>query len=135
MPVGTLEQALVEKIAVILWRQCRLVGSETATLELAANHRQIASEVETSMGLSGFGAEKLEPDDFQPLNQEQVEQRDWCKAVIAEYTAADSLNLDNLNKVAPLIHAQLVSDAESEGETIMEHLSGISLNRLLKKSL
>ena len=130
-PVGTLEQALVEKIAVILWRQRRLVGAETATIELAINPKQLASEVESGMGLSGFGSEKIEPEDFQPLNQEQIEQLDWCKAIIAEYAAADSPNLDNLNQVAPLIHAQLAEDAKSDKETIKEHLADTSLSQYI----
>lgn len=33
-PVGTLEQALVERIAVALWRQRRLVRAETAQIQL-----------------------------------------------------------------------------------------------------
>jgi len=130
-PAGTLEQSLVEKIAVIFWRQRRLVGAETATIELSINPLQLAIEVESGMGLSGYGSQKIEPEDFLPLNQEQIEQRNWCNAIIAEYTAADSLNLDNLNKVAPLIHAQLVADAESDGETIAKHLSGTSLEEYI----
>ena len=83
------------------------------------------------MGLSGFGSEKIEPEDLQPLDQEQTEQLDWCKAVIEEYTAADSLNLDNLKKVAPLIHAQLEEDAKADEETIQEHLSNTSLDQYI----
>ena len=41
-PIGTLEQGLIEKIAVILWRQRRLVDAEKATIELAINPRRLA---------------------------------------------------------------------------------------------
>lgn len=54
-PVGTLELSLVEKIAVILWRQRRLVSAETATIDLATNPKRITSEVESGVGLSGYG--------------------------------------------------------------------------------
>ncbi len=125
-PVGALELSLVEKIAVILWRQRRLVSAETATIELGINPNRIANEVTSGMGLSGFAGEKIEPEDFQPLDQEQSDQLDWCKAVIAQYNEAGALSLDNLNKVAPLIYTQLVKDAEADGESITEHLADTS---------
>jgi hypothetical protein len=127
-PSGALELGLVEKIAVIYWRQRRLVGAETATIELAINPKQIASEVGAAMGLSGFGSQKIEPADLHPLNQEQSEQLAWCKAVIAECDAADALSLDSLSTAAPLVYAQLVEDAEAEEETIAEHLADTSLD-------
>lgn len=53
-PVGALELSLAEKIAGTLWRQCRLVGAETAAIELEMSPIQIANEVTAGMGLSGF---------------------------------------------------------------------------------
>ena len=134
-PAGTLEQGLVEKIAVILWRQRRLVGAETATIELAMNPKRLASAVESGMGLSGYGSEKIEPEDFLPLDQEQIAQLEWCKAVIAEHTAADTLSLENLSKAAPLIYAQLTEDAEADDETIEQHLADVSFEQYLVELL
>ena len=51
-PVGVLELSLVEKIAVTLWRQRRLVGAETAAIELELTPRRVANEVTVAMGLS-----------------------------------------------------------------------------------
>ena len=42
-PVGTLELALVEKIAISLWRQQRLVRAETAVIALETNPRRIVA--------------------------------------------------------------------------------------------
>jgi hypothetical protein len=46
-PVGTLECALVERIAVAIWRQRRLIRSETANIELNNRDKNIASAINT----------------------------------------------------------------------------------------
>lgn len=127
-PVGALELSVVEKIAVILWRQRRLVSAETATIELGVNPNRIANEVTSALGLSGFGIDKIEPDDLLPPSKEQSDQIDWCKAVIDQYSEADSLTMDNLNEAAPLIYAHLAQDAEADEETILEYLAHTSLD-------
>ncbi len=131
-PVGTLEQTLVEKIALIIWRQKRLVTAETATITLASNDKQIARTVSSGLGLSSYGEDSLEMEDLQPPDQEQL---DWCQAVVNEFNAADILDLGNLPQKTPLIYKQLASDADSEGESIEEHLSEIGLEEYLSDLL
>jgi len=94
-PVGSLKLSLVEKIALTLWRQRRLVHAETAAIELVTNPRRIASEVESGMGFSGYCDEKISPEDLQPSDWKQAEQLKWCQAVIAEYHQTDALSLDD----------------------------------------
>lgn len=131
-PVGALELSLVEKIAVILWRQRRLVSAETATIELAVNPKRIANEVSSGLGLSDFSSEKIEPEDLQPFSQGQSDQLDWCKAVIDEYNGASPLTLDNLSDAAPLIYTQLAQDADTDEETIEEHLTHTCLEEYVR---
>jgi hypothetical protein len=100
-PLGILELSLVEKIAISLWRQRRLVCAETATLELRGKLIQIADEVTSSIGMLGFGKDKVEPEDLLPLDQSELDQLDWCRSVIAQYDAGGALEVDNLSKVAP----------------------------------
>ena len=126
-PVGVLELSLVEKVAVILWRQRRLVGAETAVIELEMTPGRIASEVNAGMGLTGFISDKIEPEDLQPFTQEQSELLDQCRAMISEYDDSDSLTLRNLSKVAPVIYEQLSQDAEADNETVKEHLAETGL--------
>jgi hypothetical protein len=126
-PVGVLELSLVEKVAVILWRQRRLVGAETAVIELEMTPQRIASEVSSCMGLSGFIGDMIEPEDLQPFTQEQSELLDQCRAMINEYDKADSLSLRNLSKAAPAIYEQLSQDAQADNETIEEHLAETDL--------
>ncbi len=131
-PVGVLELSLVEKVAVILWRQRRLVGAETAVVELVMTPQRIASEVSSCMGLSGFIGDKIEPEDLQPFTQEQSELLDQCRAMISEYDESDSLTLRNLSKAAPLIYDQLTQDAEADSETIKEHLAETGLEQYIQ---
>ena len=129
-PVGALEQSLVEKIALILWRQKRLVRAETATITMASNDKQIASTVGSGLGLSSYGADSIEVKDLQSPDMEQL---GWCKTVISEYHAADELTPDNLQQQAPLIYDQLANDAEENEETIVEYQGSLNFQEFLSE--
>ncbi|MGH8646690.1 MAG: hypothetical protein ACREX4_20420, partial [Gammaproteobacteria bacterium] len=85
-PAGALEYSLVERIAVTLWRQRRLVRSETAAIELNRQDREIAKSVSNTLGLSAYSDEAIKEDDLNGVDQEQAE---WCHSVMAEYEALD----------------------------------------------
>lgn len=120
-PVGAVEQALAERIAVTMWRQRRLVTAETAVLRLERQPRKVASGVSAELEL-GFGA-RLEEEDLQPFDAEQAE---WCRKVLEEVEALEELGfeieLQTLSKAVPFIFKQLKSDAEEDGDDIEEHL-------------
>jgi hypothetical protein len=132
-PVGVLELSLVEKIAVTLWRQRRLVGAETASIELELTSRRVANEVTVAMGLSGYGGEKIEPSDLQPLAQNQLDQLRWCKSLVEQHGQASAVTLDNLREAAPLIYAQLTKDAKGDSEAISEYLAQSSLEDYIRE--
>ena len=115
-PLGALEFTLVEKIAITLWRQQRLVRAETATINLEANPRRIANEVEAGIGR----AFTIRVDDMQPPDPAQLT---WLRAVLAELDDTASPESDNLKDAAPLAYEQLANDAETEGESVEEYLS------------
>jgi hypothetical protein len=120
-PVGAVELGLVERIAVTMWRQRRLVRAEMATLHLARQLKKIASGVSSELGLC-FSAE-LKEDDLTPYDAEQAE---WCEKVLEEIEALEELDfeieLNTLPKAAPLFFAQLKSDAVDDGEDIEGYL-------------
>ena len=132
-PVGVLELSLVEKIAVALWRQRRLVGAETAAIELELTPTRVANEVSAAMGLSGYGAEKIGPSDLQPLTPNQLDQLRWCKSLIEQHDQASAVTLDNLREAAPLIYAQLTKDAKGDAEAISEYLAQSSLEDYIRE--
>jgi len=120
-PVGAVELGLVERIAVTMWRQRRLVRAETATLHLARQPPKIADGISSELAL-GFGSE-LKEDDLAPYDAEQAK---WCEKVLEEIKALEELDFEiafnTLPKAAPLFFAQLKSDAEDDGEDIEGYL-------------
>ncbi|MGH8580551.1 MAG: hypothetical protein ACREVK_10700 [Gammaproteobacteria bacterium] len=122
-PVGALEYALVERIAVTLWRQRRLVRAETAAIELKRQDREIAKSVSNALGLGAYSNEAIKEDDLNGVDHENLE---WCRSVMAEYEALNApalTDLDQLKKDAPLTFGQLESDAEEELQSIPDYLA------------
>jgi len=81
------------------------------------------------MGFSGYGDEKIRPEDLQPPGRKQAEQLKWFQALIAEYHQyqPDAFDLDDLDKKAPMIYAQLAADAKADNKTVPEYLSDTTL--------
>jgi hypothetical protein len=104
--VGVLESSLVERIAITIWRQRRLVQAETASLGLTHQPNQIAKAVSSELR----GGD-VKPDDLVPFDADHAR---WCQDVVAEIEAADEIDLRSLQQRAPLIYAQLLTDADDE---------------------
>ncbi len=115
-PVGSMEGALVERIAVTLWRQRRLVQAETANLALARQPRKIASGASSEMG-RGYGSE-LKADDLEPFDAERAA---WAAKVIAEIEGLDEIDLRTLEQRAPYVFEQLTSDAAEDEEEVAKY--------------
>lgn len=105
-PVGALESSLVERVAITMWRQRRLVQAETASLRLTHQPRQIAKAVSSELR-----GEDVKPDDLVHFDADHAR---WCQDVIAEIEAADEIDIRSLEQRAPLTYAQLQTDAEDE---------------------
>ncbi len=108
-PVGAIEETLVERIAVTIWRQRRLVQAETASLELARCPKKVAGGVSSELG-RGYGSE-LKQDELGPFDAAREE---WCRTVLAEIEALEELDLEALEKSAPLVFEQLKSEADED---------------------
>jgi hypothetical protein len=96
-PASPLECLMVERIAVTLWRQQRLVRAETATLTFAREPIKIAAAV--SSELDRTYSEKLGPEELSPFDRTQ-ERR--ARRVIGEIDALEEFNLESLQQKAPL---------------------------------
>lgn len=119
-PADAIEGALIERIAVTLWRQRRLVASEAATLALARQPRKIASGVGNELGRGEMKIDELRP--FDPDSER------WARDALAEIEALDSLDLVAIEKTAPVVWGQLCSDAEPESveKFLAEHQGGLA---------
>ena len=124
-PVGAVEMAFVERIAVTLWRQRRLVHAESASLRLMHHAPQIAKAVSSELGL-GYGNELKEGD----LVLFDAASEQWARAVIGEIDALEEIDVRSIEKRAPLTYEQLQSDAaedEEEVEAFLEaHKGGLT---------
>ena len=120
-PIGRLEQALIERIAVSLWRQQRLIRAETATVELEYKPIHIVTGINQELNLS-FSDNAVTEDDLTEVDQDHYH---WCEAVVAEYHNMDTLDSTTiawLIKLAPLMYQQLLTDAEEEGQSPEQYL-------------
>lgn len=122
-PNGILEAALVERVAVTMWRQRRLVHAETAALTLARQNIPIAKSVSSELGRA-YGKE-IEPEHLAPFDADRAT---WCRGVLAEIERLEEIDLGSIGGKAPLVHAQLVTDADGEApETFLaSHKGGLT---------
>ena len=120
-PVGALEQSLLERIAVTLWRQRRLVTSETAQINLNNKESNIVSRVNGELNL-GYSENKIINEDLTEFDQAQLK---IYQSVVDEYHQLneDKLNdLTRIKKYAPLIYQQLAEGAKMEELSIKVYL-------------
>ena len=110
-PTGALEMTLVERIAVTLWRQRRLVHAETASVSLARQAQKIAGGVSSELG-RGYGSELKEVE----LGAFDAEREAWSRNAIAEIEALEVIDIRSIEQSAPLVFEQLRSDAEEDSE-------------------
>jgi hypothetical protein len=113
-PVGTLEQALVERMAVALWRQRRLVAAETAQAELRQGEWTLAQLVRVKQ-ITGVKDEDwinalareplLDVDDLQAEVAE-------CQAWLDEVSDAPTYDLVDLEQRFPRLWSSLAADLE-----------------------
>ena len=122
-PEGMLEKVLVEKVAVAMWRQKRLVAAESASIELGRRLESQANRNVINRTLNlGYGGmlgeeEDAKLDELKPLSKDEQETLGWCRDFLKEYAALDdealySENLARLKKEAPLMFEELEQQAE-----------------------
>ena len=110
-PSGLLEQTLVERIALTLWRQRRLVRAETANIESGRSTKQIVIAVNQELDLS-YTSRELKESDLIPFDAMHYE---WCESILSELNGLfeqTSLDLNKIKDIAPHVYQQLQSDAQ-----------------------
>jgi hypothetical protein len=120
-PSGLLEQTLVERIALTLWRQRRLVRAETANIESGRSSKQIVLAVNQELDLS-YTSRELKESDLIPFDPTHYE---WCESVLGELDSLfeqKSLDLNMIKNIAPNVYQQLQSDAQDIALTPVKFL-------------
>jgi len=122
-PVGATELTLVERIAIAIWRQRRLVAAETASLNLNLDQRSISKGVNTELDHT-YSDEPVSEDDLQPYDTEQER---WCRSVLAEVEGLADVSLEAITKTAPLVYVQIKVEADEgnvEPDAYLEDYAG-----------
>ena len=120
-PSGLLEQTLVERIALTLWRQRRLVRAETANIESNRSPKQIVLAVNQELELS-YTSRELKESDLIPFDPTHYE---WYESILNELDGLfeqTSLDLNKIKDIAPNAYQQLLSDAQDLALTPVKFL-------------
>lgn len=121
-PMGMLENTLVERISVSIWRQQRLVRAETASIEQRQKPAIILNAVNDELNLT-HSNKALQETDLAAFDPAYL---NWCQTVLQEFNAIAEFQLPKLGtlaKTAPAIYEQLVEDAKSDGQPISAFLT------------
>jgi hypothetical protein len=122
LPVGILEQTLIERIAVSLWRQKRLIKAESAYLGLECRPKKIVTAVNQEMNLS-YSDNAISERDLTEFDPEHYQ---WCQSVVLEFhqivDLSNLLDIAEIKKSTPLTYQQLLTDADNDGQTPEQYL-------------
>ena len=118
LPVGSLELGLVERIAVNMWRQRRLIAAEAASINLARERKKIAKGVSSELDLT-YSMTAIEEDDLEPFDEHQER---WCQTVLKQIEQLEDFELMTIEAAAPHVFAQLQRDAEEDHEELPTYL-------------
>lgn len=121
-PVGILEQSLVERIAVALWRQKRLIRAETAYIESERTLTKILADVKQELDLS-YTDKALTEDDLTEFNPDYYQ---WCKAILSESKLISfemMFDPNLLSQSVPNIYQYLLDVSQTKKLTPEEYLN------------
>jgi hypothetical protein len=128
-PVGILEESLVERISVSLWRQKRLVKAETAYINLECQSKKIANVVEHEIYPSYHSGRAISELDLVEIDYEHLQR---CQAILDEHHDLGSSipsTVDEVEKDLPQMYRHLLQDANGNNitpEQYLQHYTALS---------
>ena len=120
MPQGVLEMSLVERIAIALWRQRRLVRAESAEIELRLSTSRVDALGEIRNALSLEDSDKHAEIEWDGLSSLDVERTaDELLVYVNTYLSEidSGVDFDSLQHHYPLIYQELMEDAARHGQS------------------
>lgn len=128
-PNGAIEQLLVEKVAVAVWRQLRLTRAESASIEMSRSIHQYSIKSQVQSITAGADYEMPTAGELEPETDKDLDQVKWCKAVLKEFLATlkdEELNDIEHIKQAAEIYGQLEKEMKEEAiANVQDYLSDI----------
>ena len=129
-PNGGLEFMLVERIAVSMWRQQRLIRAETASIELSRrlDSKSSRRQIEAAMGMAY--PRQLEDGDLDSSasgGKLDAEYFEYCETLVDEFhnlerTSLETNDLTHLEQVAPTMYAALLEEATGARVAVMPYV-------------
>jgi len=121
-PSGIMEMVLLEKIAVAIWKQRRIVAAETGAIALRRQTEKVLSKLNGILNKASYSPDALKEADIEPFDKEHEK---WCQDVLLEYDAImedeeEELTLALVEKIAPECWQQLQQETEDEEEESAE---------------
>jgi len=120
VPQGLLEMSLVERIAIALWRQRRLVRAESSEIELRQSLSRDAAvrEINSALGLDYFDKQVgVEWDGISGFDDKRTAEELLVYANIWLSAIDSGVNFDRLKEDYPLIYQELMEDAARNGQS------------------
>ena len=128
-PVGLLEQMLVERIAVSIWRQRRLVRAESSEI-LLKQRIFVGKDMVTaasSFGLSSVDKRLRDTMNFPDMPRTEggsAEMGQVLAEVVSLSVVPGKLTLEEIEKKFPLAYGELMASAEGSHEALRERIEG-----------
>lgn len=118
---GILEMLLLEKIAVAIWKQRRIVAAETGAISLRRQTDKVIAKVNSLLNLA-YNAKALTEATIQPVDKEH---EIWCETVLAEFATLiereeEDLTCALVEKIAPVCWEELRKETTEEEEESAE---------------
>lgn len=133
-PGGYLEETLLQKIAIILWRQKRLLAAENAVITLNRQETQLLEQVNKSLGISPFSNKTVTTDDLIALSsKEYKEHKNVLKEVqdLWKNGHAENLTIETIRMHAPTLWKEAEEFAKQDSITSEEYFADYLEDRTL----
>lgn len=120
-PVGILEQSLVERVAISLWKQKRLITAETSHLNLERQTQKLVYAINNELNLS-FNSHAISERDLTEIDELQLEH---YEAVLREYETlnlSESFDVAQIEARLPMIFQELCIGAKLNAVTPEDYL-------------
>lgn len=134
-PAGSLELALVERIAISLWRQQRLVRAESAAIELGRRLDAKTNRQDVEIALGMVYPDQVHTEDLILSEHVDTESGEHYSTMVREAMRLDrpalaANDLGHLEQTAPTLYQALLWEAEEAGlsprEFARRHKGGLT---------
>lgn len=120
-PVGILEQSLVERVAISLWKQKRLVRAENARLNLELQTQKLVNAVNSELNLS-FSSHAISERDLTETDDVHIGRYETILLELEMIDLSKSIDITEIEACFPSVFQELCIGAKLNAVTPEEYL-------------